>query len=230
MTPPPAGVIVHSATSPKGGRRCLSPARRQGAATHLERLTSRSSRHDRRQLRRTAARFGDRAALADVAPGRVDVPRARGRGGPARPRLLEGGVCQGRPGRHLGAELRRVGDGPVRHRQDRRHPGQHQPGLRTRSWSTRCASPGSASGGGPRVQDLGLRGDDRRGPPALPGPAGEVVLLGSEDWQALGRPGRRPDGAGAAQAALNRTTRSTSSTPRAPPASPRARRCPTTTS
>ena len=81
-------------------------------------------------LERTVARFGDREALVDCPSGRRwtyaeldrDVDRvARG--------LLALGVDQGRPGRHLGAELRRVGARAVRHREDRRDPGQHQPGL-----------------------------------------------------------------------------------------------------
>ena len=36
---------------------------------------------------------------------------------------------EGRARRHLGAQLRRVDHHPVRHRQDRRHPRQHQPQL-----------------------------------------------------------------------------------------------------
>ena len=44
--------------------------------------------------------------------------------GPARPRRREG-----RPRRPLGAELRRVDARAVRHREDRRDPRQHQPGL-----------------------------------------------------------------------------------------------------
>ena len=43
--------------------------------------------------------------------------------------LLALGIAQGRPRRHLGAQPRRVDDHPVRHRQDRRDPRQHQPGV-----------------------------------------------------------------------------------------------------
>ncbi len=43
--------------------------------------------------------------------------------------LLALGIRPGRPGRDLGAKLLRVVPDAVRHRQDRRHPGLHQPGL-----------------------------------------------------------------------------------------------------
>ena len=43
--------------------------------------------------------------------------------------LLDAGRRHRRPGRDLGAERRRVGARPVRHGEDRRDPGQHQPGL-----------------------------------------------------------------------------------------------------
>ena len=43
--------------------------------------------------------------------------------------LIAAGHRQGRPGRHLGAQLRGVDARPVRHREDRRDPGQRQPGL-----------------------------------------------------------------------------------------------------
>ena len=39
------------------------------------------------------------------------------------------GPGQGRPRRHLGAQLRRVGSRPVRDREARRDPRQHQPRL-----------------------------------------------------------------------------------------------------
>ena len=78
----------------------------------------------------TVRAFGDREALVDRPTGRrwtyaelaADVDAlALG--------LLEMGIEQGGPGRHLGAELRRMDAHPVRDRQDRRDPGEHQPGL-----------------------------------------------------------------------------------------------------
>ncbi len=79
---------------------------------------------------RTVAAHPDREALVEVASGRrwtwAELDRdvdALARG------LIAAGIEQGRPGRHLGAELRRVDADPVRHRQDRRDPGQRQPGL-----------------------------------------------------------------------------------------------------
>ena len=81
-------------------------------------------------LDRTVARFGDREALVDVAAGtRWTYARVRRRREPAGPRAARPRHRQGRPGRHLGAELRRVGARPVRHREDRRDPGQRQPGV-----------------------------------------------------------------------------------------------------
>ena len=95
------------------------------------RLTSRCSAQTiDANLRATVARFPDREALVDVAAGRrytyaeLDAAveeLARG--------LLALRHRQGRPRRHLGAELRRVVPGPVRHGPDRRDPRQHQSGL-----------------------------------------------------------------------------------------------------
>ena len=81
-------------------------------------------------LARTAAKFPDRTVLVDVAAGkRYTYAQFAGRDrragtGPARRRRRDR-----RPGRHLGAQLCRVDDHPVCHRQDRRDPGQHQPGV-----------------------------------------------------------------------------------------------------
>ena len=79
---------------------------------------------------RTVAAHADREALVEVATGRrwtwAELDRdvdALAVG------LIAAGIEQGRPGRHLGAELRRVDADAVRHREDRRDPGQHQPGL-----------------------------------------------------------------------------------------------------
>ena len=61
-------------------------------------------------LRRVAAAHPDREALVDVPSGRRwTYARARRRHRRARPRPARGRDRDGRPGRHLGAELRRVG-------------------------------------------------------------------------------------------------------------------------
>ena len=75
-------------------------------------------------------RYPDREALVDVPSGRrwtyaeFGARRRPGGARAARPRRR-----QGRPGRHLGGQLPRVGAGAVRHRADRRDHGEHQPGL-----------------------------------------------------------------------------------------------------
>ena len=77
-------------------------------------------------------------------------------------------------------------------RVDRRHPGHHQPGLPDPRARVRAA-PGRhrAPGGGVGLQDVGLRGHDRRrcGPrcPELR----EVTIIGSAGWDASGRGARR---------------------------------------
>ncbi len=143
-------------------------------------------------LDRTAARYPDRLALVDVcrqAPG--SATGAAGRGRRPRPRPAGGGHREGRPRRHLGAELRRVDPHPVRHRQARRDPGQHQPGLPDQRARVRAQPVGlQAAGRRAAAEDLRLRRDDRRGPPALRRP-GQVVLLGTEGWQALLDAGRK---------------------------------------
>src|SRR5579871_4341401 len=80
----------------------------------------------------TVAAFGEREALVD----RSDPDAVRrwsyaelAADVNALARAARGGHRQGRPGRHLGAELRGMGAHPVRDRQDRRDPRQHQPGL-----------------------------------------------------------------------------------------------------
>ncbi len=77
----------------------------------------------------------------------VRSARARERAGrlPARARH-----SARRPRRHLGAEPRRVALYPVRHRADRRDPGQHQPGVscrrtRIRTQQSRMQSPGNGA-------------------------------------------------------------------------------------
>ena len=77
---------------------------------------------------RTVAAYGGNEALVEFASGRRwtydeldrDV-NALARG------LIGAGIAEGRPGRGLGAELRRVDDRPVRRREGRRDPGQRQP-------------------------------------------------------------------------------------------------------
>ena len=96
--------------------------------------------------------------------------RGRGRragAGPARARR-----GRRRPGGHLGAELLAVDAAAVRHRQDRRDPGQHQPGVpHPRAGVRARPGRGVAAGGRAQLQELGLRRDDRGGPRRPPGPA-----------------------------------------------------------
>ena len=150
--------------------------------------------------------------------------------------LIAAGIAGRRPGRHLGAELRRVGAGPVRDREGRRDPGQHQPGLphpRARlrpapvrasgCWSARTSFKTSD------YRAMVERGPGRAGAAGadrLPGIAGVGrARLGGRAAPPASR-ARWPRG----RPAWPSTTRSTSSTPAGPPASPRARPCPTTTS
>ena len=135
----------------------------------------------------------------------------------AGPRAARARRRQGRPGRHLGAELRRVGAPAVRHGADRRDPGQHQPGLPHPRAGLRAEAVGRArlvSADAFKTSDYRAMVDEVRADcPALD----DVVLPRHADWDALlarrCRGGRR--GAGASAAAGSRpTTRSTSSTRR----------------
>ena len=163
----------------------------------------------------------------------LDVrPDARGRRhGGARP--AGGGPREGRPGGDLGAQRRGVDARAVRHREARRHPRQHQPGLPHARAGVR-AEPGRdrAAGRGHELQDVRLRGDDQRGAAELP----RAARGGAAGHARLGRAGRRRAGAATAPSwracrpSCRPTTRSTSSTRRAPRASPRAPRSRTTTS
>ena len=138
-------------------------------------------------LERTVARFGDREALVvrhqDVRltyaelNAQVDA-LARG--------LLGAGLRKGDRRRHLGAQLRRVGAHPVRHRQGRDHPRQRQPGLphdraRVRAATSRgcrmlVAAPAF------KTSDYAAMIEEVRGDlPELE----RVVLLGSPEWEAL---------------------------------------------
>ena len=79
---------------------------------------------------RTAARFPGRLALVDVPAGlRYTYAELKDEVDALAYGLLASGHRQGRPRRHLVAEPGRVDRHPVRHRQDRRDPGQHQPRL-----------------------------------------------------------------------------------------------------
>ena len=97
------------------------------------------------------------------APGNpLDLRRAGRAGRALRPRADRRGSAEGRPGRHLGAELRRVGARPVRHREDRRDPRQHQPGLPRARAGVRAAPVGLRDADPrARLQDRRLPGDGR---------------------------------------------------------------------
>ena len=165
----------------------------------------------------------------------LDLSAARRRRRRVRPRpATPSGVREGRPGRHLGAELRRVGASSSTPRRSS-----------ARSWSTStrptaptscptcCTRPASRCWSRApefktsdyRAMVAEVRGDcpDLR----------EVVFLGDDEWDALLETGRAADRGLLAERrrpSCPPTTRSTSSTPRGRPASRRARRSPTTTS
>ena len=139
--------------------------------------------------------------------------------------LLARGVAEGRPGRHLGAELRRVVARAVRHRPDRRDPGQHQPGLphararvraaagrHRRCWSRRSRSR--------RSDYRGMIEEVRPGLPDLR----DVVYIGERLVDRAARRAAsqcRPAGRRARGRRSTSTTRSTSSTRPAPPGFPK---------
>ena len=115
---------------------------------------------------RTAARFADRPALVsrhqDVRLTYAQLDAAIDAA--ARAAFCALGIERGRPRRHLGAQLRRVGARPVRDGEGRRDPRQHQPGLPHARARVRAAPVGRAAADQrQRVQDQRLRGDDRRG-------------------------------------------------------------------
>ena len=133
------------------------------SATRSGRTSTARSRGSATARRWSTARTGRRWTYAELDRD-VDAV-ARG--------LLGAGVEQGRPGRHLGAELRRVGARAVRHREDRRDPGQHQPGLpHARARATCCNQSGvRVLVLGDVVQDERLRRDGRGGARRVPGAA-----------------------------------------------------------
>ena len=122
---------------------------------------------------RMATAHADREALADRTSGRrwTYSGAAPRRAGP-RPRAAPARHRQGRPGRHLGAELPGVDAPAIRHRRDRRDPGADQPGVPHRRARVRRQPGGHPTAGGRVVlQNVGLRRDDRGCPPGLPRPA-----------------------------------------------------------
>ena len=156
-------------------------------------------------LERTVARFGDREALVvrhqdvrltyEELNAQVDA-LARG--------LLGAGLRKGDRVGHLGAQPRRVGAHPVRHRQGRDHPRQRQPGLPHDRAPLRARPVGLPDARrGPRLQDERLRRHDRGGPRraarARARRAARLARVGSADGRrrARARPRRarlrRPD-------------------------------------
>ena len=132
-------------------------------------------------LDRTIARVGDHDALVSV---HQDVRYTYAELGEAVDRLaralLATGIATGRPARHLEPELRGVGARAVRDGAGRHRAGQHQPRLPHVGAGVRARAVGL-----PRarrragVQELGLRGDDRRGAGRPAGArAGRVPRLG----------------------------------------------------
>ena len=129
------------------------------------------------------ARAGRRSARVLSPGGALHVRRVRRGGGPARRGPAAAGLEQGRAGRGLEPEPRRVGADPVRDRQGRRDPGQHQPGLphqRARVCARAIRLPLDLRH--PAAQGRGLRGHGRptSGPrlPALE----RAIFFDTPDW------------------------------------------------
>ena len=171
---------------------------------------------------RGAGRRADRAALDLRAAARR---RRRAGPGPAR-----GSASRRATGSASGRRTGRSGRwcSTPRPRSARSWSTSTRPTART-SWSTCSSRPGIALlVAAPSVQDLRLRGDDRRGARRTARRCAQVVLIGTPSGTRCWRPGDGGDPADLAAPAgraLARRRRSTSSTPRAPPASPRAPRC-----
>ncbi len=139
--------------------------------------------------------------------------------------LMALGVRQGRSRRHLGAQLCRMGDASARDGQDRRDPGQHQPGvphprtgIRTQAIRHSTLVSATAFKSSDYVTMVAeVQADcpalERHHLPRHPG-LGPVAH----------RAGRRGSIAGADRPSCPTPTRSTSSTPRGQQDSPRGRR------
>ena len=173
-------------------------------------------------------------------------------GRPARRRTADARPPARRPHRHLVAQQQRMGPHPVRHRQGRADPGQHQPGLshrraRIRAQQSRlqgadhspsvsrpatisacCASSrpelGRATPG--KLNRRGCRRSARWSSSATAGMPARFAFPKSSSRGGEREAQRMPNW----RRCCNSTTRSTSSSPRGPPAFPRARRCRTTIS
>ena len=156
------------------------------------------------------------------------------------------GLEEGRPGRHLGGQLQRMGARPVRHGACRAHPRQHQPGLpgaRVRIRGQEIRLPGADPEPRPQGERLfrfaprdRARDRRRRARPARGGAAAEPrdrhPPRGRDDARhaqfrrrrAAGERRRAPRRWRTSARRCSSTTRSTSSSPPAPPARRRARR------
>ncbi len=180
-------------------------------------------------LRRIAGEHARARGAGLLPPGHPHDLRAAGRRGrpPRAGACWPAGLQTRRPRRDLEPELRRVDAGPAGHRAGGDRPRQHQPGLPHQRAGLRAQPvglPGAAGRAG--VQELRLRGDDRRGARrAAHRRAGDLPRRG-----VVGRAaGRRPTTTRRCRS-CRRPTRSTSSTPAGRRARPRARRSATATS
>ena len=138
-----------------------------------------------------------RGAGRVAAPAAADLPRAGRRGRRLAARAARrAGVAQGRPGRHLGAQLRRVGVSC-----STRRPSigailvNINPAYRTHELATCCSQAGiSLLVSAPAFKTSDYRGDGRRGARPVPGAARRSSSSATPAWDALladGGPGRR---------------------------------------
>ena len=198
-------------------------------------------------LRRITAE-GPEPARPDLPPPErpLDLRRAFASLGGSRRRPSGARPEEGRPGRHLGGQLQRMGARPVRHGACRADPHQHQPGLpgaRVRIRGPKIRLPGADPEPRPQVERLfrfaardRARDRRRRARPRQGGAAAEPrdrhPPRDRDDARACSisttsRGRRAMPSAWRWRSSARRcssTTRSTSSSPPAPPASRRARR------